>query len=141
MTPDDILGGSAGPPRTPTGRWREVSAIVDAALELPKEARSAYVAHESTSPDVRKEVEKLLVACERADGFLGDPATVFAAPLLQVSDARHRREEAAIMQHLRDVLANRYAIEREVGHGGMALVYLARDVRHDREVAIRILDD
>jgi serine/threonine protein kinase/tetratricopeptide (TPR) repeat protein len=139
MTPDDILDGTSEPPRTPTGRWREVSAIVDAALELPKEARSAYVAHESASPAVRKEVEKLLVACERADGFLGDPATVFAAPLIQVSDARHRREEAAIMQHLSDALADRYAIEREVGHGGMALVYLARDVRHHREVAIKVL--
>src|SRR5690606_28495650 len=129
MTPDDFLGGTSEPPRSPTGRWREVSAIFDAALELPDEARLAFVARESTSPDVREEVEKLLVACERADGFLADTATAFAAPLLRGSDARHPRDEAAILQHLRSALADRYAIEREVGHGGMALVYLARDVR------------
>src|SRR2546425_12157680 len=34
-------------------------------------------------------------------------------------------------------LADRYAIEREVGHGGMATVYLARDPKHDRPVALK----
>src|SRR5688572_29994431 len=36
-------------------------------------------------------------------------------------------------------LADRYRIERELGAGGMATVYLARDLRHDREVAIKVL--
>ena len=36
-------------------------------------------------------------------------------------------------------LADRYVIERELGAGGMATVYLARDVRHDRPVAIKVL--
>ncbi len=36
-------------------------------------------------------------------------------------------------------LADRYAIERELGHGGMATVYLARDLKHDRRVAIKVL--
>jgi serine/threonine-protein kinase len=38
-----------------------------------------------------------------------------------------------------DVLAGRYAIERELGRGGMAIVYLANDLRHDRTVAIKLL--
>ncbi len=37
------------------------------------------------------------------------------------------------------VVAGRYAIERELGRGGMAIVYLARDLRHDRTVAIKLL--
>ncbi len=36
-------------------------------------------------------------------------------------------------------LADRYAVERELGTGGMATVYLARDVKHDRLVAVKVL--
>ena len=36
-------------------------------------------------------------------------------------------------------LADRYRIERELGAGGMATVYLAHDVKHDRHVAIKVL--
>ena len=36
-------------------------------------------------------------------------------------------------------LADRYRIERELGAGGMATVYLAHDVRHDRQVALKVL--
>ncbi len=36
-------------------------------------------------------------------------------------------------------LADRYRIERELGEGGMATVYLARDLKHDRQVAIKVL--
>ena len=38
-----------------------------------------------------------------------------------------------------DRLAGRYELIRELGHGGMATVYLERDLRHDRHVAVRIL--
>jgi serine/threonine-protein kinase len=37
-------------------------------------------------------------------------------------------------------LSDRYAIERELGRGGMATVYLARDLRHDRQVAVKVLE-
>ena len=40
---------------------------------------------------------------------------------------------------LQPALADRYAIERELGQGGMATVYLAQDLKHDRKVAIKVL--
>ena len=43
------------------------------------------------------------------------------------------------MSGLREALADRYTIERELGRGGMATVYLARDLRHDRPVALKVL--
>ncbi len=41
--------------------------------------------------------------------------------------------------HLAAALADRYRIERELGAGGMATVYLAQDLKHDRKVAIKVL--
>jgi len=38
-------------------------------------------------------------------------------------------------------LADRYRIERELGAGGMATVYLAHDLKHDRDVAIKVLHE
>jgi eukaryotic-like serine/threonine-protein kinase len=43
------------------------------------------------------------------------------------------------MDRLASALADRYRVERELGQGGMATVYLAHDLRHDRQVAIKVL--
>jgi eukaryotic-like serine/threonine-protein kinase len=43
------------------------------------------------------------------------------------------------LDRLREALKDRYAFERELGRGGMATVYLARDLRHDRPVALKVL--
>jgi serine/threonine-protein kinase len=43
------------------------------------------------------------------------------------------------IDRLTSALADRYRIERELGQGGMATVFLAHDLRHDRDVAIKVL--
>ena len=45
-----------------------------------------------------------------------------------------------LLDHIQQILGDRYIIEREVGRGGMAFVYLARDRRYERQVAIKVLD-
>src|SRR5947208_2679446 len=46
---------------------------------------------------------------------------------------------AEILARLKAALADRYAIDRELGHGGTATVYLAQDLKHGRAVAIKVL--
>ena len=55
---------------------------------------------------------------------------VFAGRSLPMSDTAER---------LRAGLADRYRIERELGRGGMATVYLAEDLKHHRAVALKVL--
>jgi serine/threonine protein kinase len=40
---------------------------------------------------------------------------------------------------LQDELRDRYVVQRELGRGGMATVYLAHDLKHDRKVAVKVL--
>jgi eukaryotic-like serine/threonine-protein kinase len=44
-----------------------------------------------------------------------------------------------VSERLANLILSRYALERELGAGGMATVYLARDLRHNRRVALKVL--
>ena len=48
---------------------------------------------------------------------------------------------ADTLARLSAALADRYRVDRELGQGGMATVYLAHDIKHDRDVAIKVLQD
>ena len=54
-----------------------------------------------------------------------------------MTDAGQSLEPTARLNH---ALTGRYRIEREIGRGGMATVYLAHDVKHERHVALKVLD-
>jgi len=47
--------------------------------------------------------------------------------------------EAAELERVRDGLTGRYAVERQIGSGGAATVYLANDLKHRRKVAVKVL--
>ncbi len=48
-------------------------------------------------------------------------------------------EQMDLLAHLSAALADRYHVEGELGSGGMAIVFLARDLKHDRPVAVKVL--
>src|ERR1043166_8583715 len=61
----------------------------------------------------------------------------------QRHDSSHVRSRCAIvtglMERLSATLASRYRLERELGQGGMARVFLAHDLKYEREVAVKVL--
>ena len=133
MTAPERGTGPAGapPPMTPE-RWRAVDAILQAALACEPTRRPACIAEACGEDDaLRREVESLLAAHDRAgDDFLErPPGEAFAAP----------GDQQPLAERLARAVAGRYEIERELARGGMALVLLARDPRHDRRVAIKVL--
>jgi Tol biopolymer transport system component len=125
--PRDI---GASPPMSPE-RWRAVDAILQAALACDPERRDAVVTVACGDDEaLRREVESLLAAhVENADDFLERPA----AEVLGVPDT------PPLAARLAKALEGRYAIDREIARGGMATVHLARDLRHGRRVAIKVL--
>ena len=47
--------------------------------------------------------------------------------------------ESESLDRLKSALADRYTVERMIGAGGMADVYLTHDLRHNRKVAIKVM--
>ena len=60
-------------------------------------------------------------------------------PYSRPSDILQPAGMATSLDRLRSAISSRYEIERELGHGAMATVYLARDLKHNREVAVKVL--
>lgn len=64
------------------GEWQSLDAILDAALAVPPENRGAVLDNEcSSDPGVRAEIEELLQACDKDNGFLEDSAAAFGGSL------------------------------------------------------------
>ena len=125
---------SATPPLTPE-RWRVVEAVFHAALACESAGLDVFLRDACGSDDaLRSEVESLLAAHEGVrEDFLEQPA----AATFAVGPGPNERQVAA----LAETLAGRYGIEQEIARGGMATVYLARDLRHKRRVAIKVMRD
>ncbi len=109
--------------------WRELKDIFEAALDVEASDRAAFLEKACRdNPGMRKEVEALL---DRTAGssFLEKPAYK-EVPELFESDA----DNALVGKRL-----GPYSVTDKIGRGGMGIVYLARDTRLDRPVAIKML--
>jgi eukaryotic-like serine/threonine-protein kinase len=109
-------------------RWAQIDRLLDEALELEATARADFLATACRDDaELRREVEKLLASFEAADGFLETPA-------INNFGASFNQPGAAVGQRLAH-----YEILSLLGAGGMGEVYLARDSKLDRKLALKLL--
>ncbi len=109
--------------------WGELSPLIDTVLDAPPDCRDALIVELTAGDAARADaLRKLVSECERG------------LPLLDRSAGERFGALAADDQTLLPpVVADRYRIGHELGRGGMARVYLAHDIKHGRDVAIKVL--
>jgi len=106
-----------------------VATLLDAVLERKPAERAAYLSEACAGDEsLAAEVEDLLAGALRSS-FLDSKALVVAGPLLEPTEFTEESAPGGLP----------YELERQLGRGGTATVYLARDAKHDRQVAIKVL--
>ncbi|HEX5438947.1 MAG TPA: protein kinase [Gemmatimonadaceae bacterium] len=115
-------------------RWRRLTALFDAAVTLPPEARATFLAGAcADDPALHAEVERLVTAHERAGRFIEAPVMLHPGAW----SAGDEMEEPPTA----DRRCGPYRIEREIGRGGMGAVYLAvrADGQYEKRVAVKLI--
>ncbi len=110
-------------------RWHDIDALLEQALDQPAAGRRAWVHEQASDPSIRDQVLSLLAAAER-DGILDLPV-----PMDMLTPETTRE----MGSRLESALGGRYRIDRVLGEGGMATVYLAHERKHDRPVVLKVL--
>jgi serine/threonine-protein kinase len=115
-------------------RWRQLEPLLDQALELNDEERGAWLDQlSSRSPELAAELMALLAAEAKADRHR------FLHQLPEVPSTDSAFGPADLSAYLQSALGDQYAIERELGGGGMGRVFLAHERALGRAVVIKVL--
>lgn len=119
-------------------RWQQISRIFESAISLDSEERAAYLKAQCSGDDsLRADVQKLIDSHRLAsdEDFIGGLAAEAAAPLL-VDDSVDGPTPGTLIKGQQ---FGAYVVLDSIGAGGMGEVYLARDTRLDRTVALKVL--
>ncbi|MEP7382763.1 MAG: hypothetical protein ABI910_13825, partial [Gemmatimonadota bacterium] len=121
-------------------RWRRVRALFDEAVQQPESARSAFL-DVSCGGDrtLRGEIEALLQADATSHPVLDATPDTLADAIRSTTGVGGARDALRASRPLVSPgeRFGSYEVERVLGHGGMATVYLAHDRKHARHVALR----